>query len=89
MKKCNRNAFIFVSQEGTTQPPIQEDSSQEMDNLQVIGFAIGKDAEDSFQNLIEDNKSLLETGFNEVIAYELAPNYSENQKYFFLDNIRR
>ena len=87
MKKNYRKAFIFVSQEGTTQPPFKEDSPQEMDNLQVIGFATGKDAEESFQNLIKDNTSLFETGFNEIIAYELASCYSEHQKYFYLDSV--
>lgn len=89
MKKNYRKAFIFVSQEGTTQPPFKEDSFQEMDNLQVIGFASGKDAKESFQNMIEDSEALLETGFNEVIAYELVSHYSESQKYFYLDSVKR
>lgn len=89
MKENHKKNFIFVSQEGTTEPPLKEDSFQDIDNLQVIGFATGTDAEESFQNLIVDNTSLLKTGFDEVIAYELASDYFKNQKYFYLDSMKR
>lgn len=89
MKENNKKNFIFVSQEGTTEPPFKEDSFQDIDNLQVIGFATGTDARESFQNLIVDNTSLLETGFDEVIAYELASEYIKNKKYFYLDSMKR
>lgn len=86
MVESNKKSFVFISQEGNTQPPFHSDYYDEMDNLQVIGFAKGMDMNDAFKNLLNDNPTLLETAFNELICYELAFDYLENQKYFFIND---
>jgi hypothetical protein len=47
-----------------------------MENLHVIGFSAGIDADGSFKEFVENYLSLLETGFNEIICSQLSPNYT-------------
>lgn len=65
--------FIFLTEEGFTKTPEDED----IENLQVFGIANGLNEKDAFNNFIEGNTYLKKTGFKEVIAMELV-----NEKEF-------
>jgi hypothetical protein len=69
--------FIFLTEEGFTKTPDDED----IENLQVLGFANGLNEKDAFNNFIKENNYLKETGFKEVIAMELV---NENEVLNFL-----
>ena len=76
--------YIFVTSEGYTFQPNSKSIEPDIENLQVVGFAKGKDPKEAFKRLIKENNYLLETGFNEVLSYELAEGLEENKKYHFL-----
>lgn len=59
--------FIFLTEEGFTQTP----SSVDIENLQVLGIAEGKDEKDALTNLLKDNEYLLDTDYEDVVAFEL------------------
>lgn len=61
--------FIFVTPEGNTESP----NGKEIENLQVIGFAKGKDEIEAIKNLLKENEWIWDSGFNvaEFIGYEL------------------
>lgn len=59
--------FIFLTEEGFTQTP----SSEDIENLQVLGIADGKDEKDALTNLLKDNEHLLNLDYEEVVALEI------------------
>jgi len=83
-----RRSYIFISQEGNTYQPDSDSSEPDIENCQVIGFAEGNTAELAFRRLVRENEYLLETTFDEVIAYELTPSAQDEKKYFFLSEHR-
>lgn len=86
-QKCLRmRYFLFITAEGYTFQPGSESPDPDIENSQVIGFAEGRNIEAAFNNLIRDNKCLLETAFDEVKGYELA---SREGKYFHLKDIQK
>lgn len=84
----NKKSFIFLTAEGTTFCPSNENGQEEVENLQVVGWADGTDAEDSFEHLVEESGYLLETGFEEIIALELAGDVQGNRNYFYLSDYK-
>ena len=48
------NTYIFLTDEGYTFQPETGDEPLEIDNLQVIGFAKGTDANTAYRNLLSD-----------------------------------
>lgn len=74
--------FIFVTGEGSTSTP----SDEEINNLQVIGFAKGTDSKDAYDTLKEENPGLINKGFNELTCYELGAQLPKN--YFYLKSDR-
>lgn len=80
--------FIFVTTEGETYQPVVNDivflGFREIENLQVIGMSKGVDAEDAFNNLINEYTYIKKTTFSEVIAWQLANDYQEKQEYFYI-----
>ena len=78
-------AFIFLSEEGFTFLPKSESSDPDVENLQVIGFAIGDNEKEAFDNLVSDNRWLLDASFDGLICFELKNiNYWNSVKYFQL-----
>jgi len=75
--------YIFLTFEGFTFQPNSESVDPDIENLQVIGFAKGKDPKKAFKELVKENNYLLETDFNEVFSYELAKGFEENKKYHY------
>ena len=48
-------AFIFVTHEGYTFQPNSEAIEPDIENLQVLGCALGRNEEQAFENLKLDN----------------------------------
>ena len=44
----------------------------DIENMQVIGFSVGKDNKEAFDNLLIKSQYLKNTSFNELIAFELV-----------------
>ena len=80
--------YIFLTLEESTFQPNSETTEPDIENLQVIGFAKGKDPKEAFKGLAEENNYLLETNFNEVFSYELVEDFEENKKYHYLADAR-
>ena len=76
-------SYIFITIEGYTFQPESESIEPDIENCQVVGFAKGKDPQQAFQNLIQEDSNLLETTFDELICYELK-DYDE-KSYFYLN----
>jgi len=64
--------YIFITNEGLTFQPNSQSDIPDIDNMQVIGFATGKDAVEAFEQLKIDNPYLLNTTFDEIISFELS-----------------
>lgn len=72
--------FIFLTSEGITyQPNLFGDDRDIVENLQVIGFASGENAEQAFSNFIRENSWLKELSFKNIFSYPLCNNYA-NQR---------
>jgi hypothetical protein len=72
--------FIFLTHEGLTRSP----NNQDIENLQVLGFAEGESETDAFVNFIQENSYLVGTDFNDVSAMELV---NDKQYPFSLKSI--
>ncbi len=80
--------YIFLTSEGQTFQPDSDSVEPDIENLQVIGFASGVNQEDAFKNLINENKPLSETKFDEIFCYPLGDNYENSKSYFYLHDNR-
>jgi len=76
------NNFIFLTTEGFTFQPDSTNIEPDIENLQVIGFSDGVNAEDAIEKLLENNQYLKQTSFNEIFSMELAD--STKKTYFLL-----
>jgi len=79
-------SYIFITAEGYTFQPESTSIEPDIENCQVIGFAKGENPKQAFQNMIQENKNLLETTFDELICYELK-DYDE-KSYFYLNSYK-
>jgi len=83
------NSYIFITAEGYTFQPRSESIEPDIENCQVIGFAQGRNSNNAFQNLIQENNFLLDTTFDELICLELKNlDYFEHRGYFHLDDYK-
>jgi len=73
--------FIFITSEGFTFQPDNEDYEPDIENMQVIGFGEGDTAEDAVENMVDKNLYLKDTKFNKVIGIEIK---SYKQSVLFL-----
>ena len=76
--------YIFLTQEGFTYQPESKSDTPDIENLQVIGFSIGKNSDEAFNALIEDNLFLKETNFTEIFCYKLDDSYENTKKIYCL-----
>lgn len=76
--------YIFLTTEGTTFQPDSTSSEPDIENMQVIGFAIGNTVKDAAIKLTEQNEYLAETTFDEIFAIQLA---DDNREYISLREI--
>jgi hypothetical protein len=64
--------YIFITAEGYTFQPDSTSQEPDVENLQVIGFGQGLSPEAALKDMLQENKHLINTNFNEVIAIKLA-----------------
>lgn len=74
--------YMFVSKEGHTFQPQNNELPTEIDNLQVIGISNGQDENEAFLNLLDENLYLRDSTFNEVFSIQIDSNFENNKKYF-------
>jgi hypothetical protein len=67
--------FIFLTQEGTTTAPNQEDN----ENLQLLGITNGETSRQAFEKLLEENDWIHDSDYTEAQAFELK---SDRAEYF-------
>jgi hypothetical protein len=78
------NHYIFLTDEGYTFQPDSNGELREIENLQVIGFAQGVDADEAYRNLLSENSYLKDTSFEEIFCYQLAKDYEQSRKDYNL-----
>lgn len=78
--KMKSKNFIFLTHEGFTFQPDSKNMEPDIENLQVIDFSYGMNAEDAFEHLLQHNEYLLDTSFDEIFSLELA---NGNKKSYF------
>ena len=80
--------YIFLSVEGITFQPDSESVEPDIENVQVIGFAEGKNSDMAFRKLVKENSYLLETNFDEIFSYELSESYEKTKLFYNLSKFR-
>lgn len=80
--KHKTKRYIFLTIEGSTFQPDSTCIEPDIENIQVIGFASGNEAQDAFEQLLKENAYLVETNFDEI--FSLALSGSTEKKYFSL-----
>ena len=81
-------SYIFITAEGYTFQPESTSIEPDIENCQVVGFSKGMDEDQAFDNMIKENRYLLETSFDEVICLELKDDYWKHKTYFHLEDLR-
>jgi hypothetical protein len=81
---ANMNHYIFLTDEGYTFQPDSESELPEVENLQVIGFAKGINADEAYKNLLLENLYLEETSFEKIFCYQLDIDYEQSRKDYNL-----
>ncbi|MBL1213505.1 MAG: hypothetical protein HND52_09105 [Ignavibacteriae bacterium] len=79
----NLKTFIFLTEEGYTDAPNYELNNTAIENLQVIGWSKGKNSDEAFKILIEENNYLLTTEFDKIFSLQLR-NGIEEREYYYL-----
>ncbi|MBQ6190322.1 MAG: hypothetical protein IJK45_09145 [Bacteroidaceae bacterium] len=66
------NEYIFYTTEGYTIAPNEE---IQLDNCQVLGFAMGDNVKEATEHLLKENLWIIEAGFNaeSFIVRQLQP----------------
>ena len=70
--------YIFLSSEGYTYQPGSESVEPDIENLQVVGFAEGYDADTAFNNLLLSHPAIKDTTFRELFSYRLDDRYEHS-----------
>jgi len=78
--------YIFITCEGYTFQPFSVADLPDIENHQVVGFSSGENKQAAFKNLINENRYLLDTTFDELICLELGNN---EQEYFCLSEYKK
>jgi hypothetical protein len=80
------NYYIFLTDEGYTFQPDSESELPDVENLQVIGLAIGINADEAYKDLLLENPYLEGTSFEKIFCYQLDKDYKQSGKD---DNLHR
>ena len=83
MKGKVMKRYIFITTEGSTYLPNSESIEPDCENSQVVGYANGESEEEAFNNLLKENDYLKNTGFDELICYQINPNI---RKMFYIND---
>jgi hypothetical protein len=80
--------YIFLTDEGFTyEPAFKEKPAKVIENLQVIGYAAGSNAEEAFTHLLKTNSYLSETSFINIFSYPLKDtDYEKTREYHSMKN---
>lgn len=57
--------FVFYTEEGYTESP----TGKTVENLQILGFAMGANEENARKILLKENPWIIECGFNERCVF--------------------
>lgn len=76
--------FIFITKEGHTYQPNSQSTEPDIDNCQVLGFVHGENEAKAVDNFLKENEHLIDTSFNEVMAFEMKNTGLGNQPKFSL-----
>ena len=76
--------YIFLTSEGYTFQPNSDAESSDIENLQVLGFAMGIDSDEAYNNLLITNPYLKHTSFKEIFCYKLDKDYEQTRKDYNL-----
>lgn len=74
-------SYIFLTDEGSTYEPIVNETSKEIENLQVIGWHSGENADDALANLLKENNHLKDTIFKNIFSFPLLSTFETYRKY--------
>ena len=80
------SSYIFLTKEGYTYQPNSEACEDEIENLQVMGISSGKDAKEAFYDLMDKERNLKETTFDNVFCYKLSSDYKNSYEMFSIKN---
>ena len=78
------NHYVFLTDEGYTFEPDKYGKLRERENLQVIGFTEGTNADEAYENLLLENSYLKDTSFERVHCYQLDKDYEQSRKDYDL-----
>ena len=67
--------YIFITKEGCCSDP----EGNDIENCQVLGWGQGENVKEAFKKSNEEFDGILNTGFDEVIAFELK--YLDHYRY--------
>lgn len=82
-------SYVFITTEGSTFQPGSESAEPDIENCQALGISQGDGAQQAFENLIKENRYLLDTRFDEVVCMELKLVDGDVRKsYFYLSGYR-
>jgi len=80
----SQKQYIFLTLEGYTFQPESEAIEPDVENVQMLGVASGRDQNSAFRRLVTENQWLRDTSFDAVYCYELARDYSASRTEFSL-----
>ena len=72
--------FIFITSEGFTFQPNNEDYEPDIENMQVVGFGEGDTVDNPIKCMLKENSYLRKTSFNKIIGIEIK-DYKQSVLY--------
>ena len=72
--------FIFITSEGFTFQPNNEDYEPDIENMQVVGFGEGDTVDNAIKFMLKENSYLRKTNFNKIIGIEIK-DYKQSVLY--------
>ena len=75
--------FIFITSEGFTFQPNNEDYEPDIENMQVVGFGEGDTIDNAIKFMLKENSYLSKTSFNKIIGIEIK---DYKQSVLYLNN---
>ena len=72
--------FIFITSEGFTFQPNNEDYEPDIENMQVVGFGEGDTVDNAIKFMLKENSYLRKTSFNKIIGIEIK-DYKQSVLY--------
>ena len=75
--------FIFITSEGFTFQPNNEDYEPDIENMQVVGFGEGDTIDNAIKFMLKENSYLRKTSFNKIIGIEIK---DYKQSVLYLNN---